>query len=52
MALRRSSHTHNEHWDGQHRFAHWSRDNTVYFITARCRDRFPAFQTERAKAIF
>ena len=31
---------------------HWYRDNTVYFITSRCRDRFPAFQTERAKAVF
>ena len=24
----------------------------MYFITARCRDRFPAFATERAKAVF
>jgi hypothetical protein len=37
---------------GQHRFEHWYRDNTVYFITARCRDKFPAFASEPAKEIF
>jgi len=41
-----------EHFDGQHRFEHWYRDNTVYFITARCKGKFPAFATEEAKAIF
>jgi REP element-mobilizing transposase RayT len=35
-----------------HRFEHWYRDNTVYFITARCCDRIPAFGSEQAKAIF
>jgi hypothetical protein len=38
--------------DGRHRFEHWYRDNTVYFITARCRDRYPAFATDKAKSIF
>jgi hypothetical protein len=38
--------------DGRHRFEHWYRDRTVYFITARCRDRFPAFASEEAKRIF
>ena len=38
--------------DGRHRFEHWYRDNTVYFITARCRDYFPAFQSEEAKQVF
>jgi hypothetical protein len=52
MAFRKSSYTSREHFDGQHRFEHWYRDNTVYFITARCRDRYPAFQSEEAKAIF
>jgi REP element-mobilizing transposase RayT len=33
-------------------FEHWYRDNTVYFITARCADRFPAFASEQAKQIF
>lgn len=37
---------------GQHRFEHWYVDNQVYFITARCRDRFPAFTTGDAKTIF
>ena len=36
----------------QHRFEHWYRDNSVYFITARCRGKFPAFATERTKQIF
>lgn len=50
--LRKGSYTPNETYNGQHRFEHWYRDNTVYFITARCRDRYPAFETEEAKAIF
>ncbi len=50
--LHTCGHSHNEHWDGQHRFEQWYRDNTVYFITARCRDRTPAFRSEQAKAIF
>jgi hypothetical protein len=37
---------------GQHRFEHWYRDRQVYFLTARCRGRFPAFAEEEAKAIF
>ena len=37
---------------GQHRREHWYIDNQVYFITARCRDRFPAFAREQAKAVF
>lgn len=41
-----------EFTNGKHRFEHWYRDNTVYFITARCRDRFPAFASEEAKAVF
>jgi REP element-mobilizing transposase RayT len=35
-----------------HRYEHWLVDNQVYFITARCRDRIPAFATEQTKAIF
>lgn len=41
-----------EHHLGRHRFEHWYRDNTIYFITARCRDRYPAFASDRAKEIF
>jgi hypothetical protein len=35
-----------------HRFEHWYRDNTVYFITAKCRDGFHAFKAEDAKHVF
>src|SRR5688572_8064628 len=38
--------------DGRHRFEHWYRDNTVYFITAKCRDGFHAFESAEAKAVF
>jgi len=37
---------------GQHRLEHWYVDNQVYFITARCRDQYPAFATDRAKEVF
>jgi hypothetical protein len=37
---------------GEQRFRHWYRDNQVYFITARCTDRFPAFASEEAKTVF
>jgi hypothetical protein len=37
---------------GNHRFEHWYRDNTVYFITARCRDKYPAFQSRAAQEVF
>src|SRR5258708_15327248 len=37
---------------GEHCFERWYRDNSLYFITARCRERFPAFRTNEAKAIF
>lgn len=37
---------------GKHRFEHWYVDNQVYFITARCRDRFSAFQNAEAQAVF
>lgn len=50
--FRKSHSTNHEHFDGKHCFEHWYCDNQVYFITARCRDRYPAFQSEAAKAIF
>jgi len=37
---------------GKHRFEHWYRSNQVYFITSRCRDRYRAFASEDAKAVF
>ena len=50
--FRRSNPSTNEYFGGRHRSEHWYRDNQMYFITARCRGRFPAFATEPAKAIF
>jgi hypothetical protein len=50
--MRKSAATKNEFFDGQHRFEHWYRDNTVYFITTKVRDGFAAFATEQAKQIF
>jgi REP element-mobilizing transposase RayT len=50
--FRTSSSTAREHYNGRHRFEHWYLDNQVYFLTARCRDRYPAFASESAKAIF
>ena len=37
---------------GRHRFEHWYVSNQVYFISVRCRDRFPALAGEAAKAVF
>jgi hypothetical protein len=50
--MRKSSYTEKEYFKGEHRFEHWYRDNTVYFITSRCRDKFPAFDSEEAKRVF
>jgi hypothetical protein len=44
--------SHNREYQGRHRFEHWLADNQVYFITARCRDRFPAFASEAGKEVF
>ena len=46
------SRSQNRQYQGHQRFEHWLVDNQVYFITARCRDRFPAFAPEGAKAVF
>jgi hypothetical protein len=50
--LHKSSSSALETYRGQHRYEHWYLDNQVYFITARCRDRYPAFASEQAKSIF
>jgi hypothetical protein len=50
--FRKASSSSLEAWDKHHRFEHWYLDNQVYFITARCRDRFPALASEAAKAVF
>ena len=46
------SHSKHQHTEGKHRFEHWYRDNTVYFITARVRDGLHAFKRDDAIAIF
>ena len=50
--FRNSSATKTEVYQGHHRYEHWYLDNQVYFLTARCRERYPAFPTEEAKSIF
>jgi len=42
----------NREYRGRHRFEHWLIDNQIYFLTARCRNRFPAFRAEKAKVVF
>lgn len=49
---RKSSYTKRERHGGRHRFEHWYRDNTVYFITSKVRDGFAALATDGAKSIF
>jgi REP element-mobilizing transposase RayT len=39
-------------FDGKHRREHWYRDNTIYFLTTRCTNQFPAFKNPEAKEIF
>ncbi len=48
----KTSYSTKERYKQKHRLEHWYVDNQVYFITARCRDKFPAFATEQAKAVF
>jgi hypothetical protein len=50
--FRKVSHSSSEYAGDQHRFEHWYRDNSIYFITARCRDGYAAFKTEDAMAVF
>ena len=50
--IQRVSRSINAGYQGKHCYEHWLVDNQVYFVTARCRDRFPAFASEAAKAIF
>lgn len=50
--FRSSSATDLERYGGIHRFEHWYRDNTVYFITSKVRNGFAAFATRQARSIF
>jgi len=38
--------------DQRRRFEHWYVDEQVYFITARCRDKYPAFNDPKARTVF
>lgn len=48
----KSNQSANRVYKNRHRYEHWYRDNQVYFITARCHDKYLAFASERAKEIF
>lgn len=50
--FRKSSSSSVKYFDGRHRYEHWYCDNQVYFITARCREKYPAFESEAAKKVF
>jgi hypothetical protein len=50
--FKKGSHKREEYFGQQHRFEHWYVDNQVYFITARVRGRFSAFDNPDAQAIF
>lgn len=50
--FRKSDQSTHEFFEGKHKLEHWYRNNSIYFITARCRDRYPAFESEPAKQIF
>jgi len=50
--FRKGASTKHEFFDGRHRLEHWYRDNTVYFLTVRCANKFHAFASEAAKQIF
>jgi REP element-mobilizing transposase RayT len=49
--IHKTSRSHEEAFQGRHRYEHWRIDNQVYF-TARCRDQYPAFTGNDAKAVF
>ena len=50
--ITRSSTSTRSVYAGHRRFEHWYVDNQVYFITSKCRDGYPAFASDNAKAIF
>lgn len=50
--FRKVSATRHEFFNGRHRFEHWYRNNSVYFITAKVRDGLHAFKEPEARAVF
>ena len=50
--FRKSAYTKTEVFQGRHRFEHWYRDGTVYFITSKVAGGLHAFASQKARAIF
>src|SRR6266550_1292610 len=50
--FRKTSYSAHERFGRNHRFEHWYRDNTVYFVTSRCRDGYHAFMSREARDVF
>ena len=50
--VRKYSRTRHVEYQGDHRFEHWYVSNQVYFITARCREQYAAFDCEQAAQVF
>src|SRR5690242_19648794 len=50
--FRKVAYTNHEFFNGQHRFEHWYRNNTVYFLTSRVRDGVAVFQERAARDVF
>jgi REP element-mobilizing transposase RayT len=50
--MRKGADSTHEFFNGKHRLEHWYRDNTVYFLTVRCTDKFHALASKPAKEIF
>jgi REP element-mobilizing transposase RayT len=50
--FRKSSVSRREHFQGKHRFEHWYRDNSVYFVTARTEGGAHVFKTRGASDVF
>jgi hypothetical protein len=43
--FRKTDESAHQFFKGRHKFEHWYRNNSIYFISARCRDRYRAFDT-------
>ena len=52
MGFRKTSYTQRERHAGKHRFEHWYRDNSVYFLTSKVRDGARLFQGLTARELF
>jgi hypothetical protein len=50
--FRKNQTSNHEFHEGDNRFEHWYRDNKIYIITARVRDKKPAFESLEAQQVF